>query len=99
MGFRSVISIIVTFNNLLNLFHLPALPFPFRFAHLTLALEQFVIRFAVRSSHAVPQSGELTIVVIEIEMVHGMTSSTIDEWGVGNVLAIILRCVSYVQAQ
>ena len=46
--------------------HLLRLPLPLRLAHLALAAEQLLVRFAVTSAETVPQRRELAIVVIEV---------------------------------
>ena len=53
------------------------LPFPFCLTHLALATEELLVGLAVGAAHAVPQRGELAIIVIEVEVVHGVAGGSV----------------------
>jgi len=57
--------------------------------HLGLAVEKFHIGFPVGASETVPKGSELAIVVVEVQMVHGMTSSTVNYRRVRDVFAVM----------
>ena len=84
-----ILTIIITLDGLQNLFHLLGLSGPFFLADLGLTTEKFIIRLAVAPSKAIPQSRELAVVIVEVEMVHGMTGGTIDDGAVGHIFPIV----------
>jgi len=84
-----VLAVVVSLDILENVFHLLGLPLPFVLAHLCLATKKLLIWLPVAATHAVPQGSKLTIVVIEIEVVHGMAGGAVDDRGVGNVFAVV----------
>ena len=82
-------SVILALNLLNCVLHLNSLPFPLLLAELLLTSEEFLIGLPVAAAKTVPQSSELAVVVVEVEVMHGMAGSTVDNGAVGNVLAIM----------
>lgn len=74
------------FHELLHLFDLPI---PLISAHLCLATEKLVVRLAVALSESIPESGELTVVVIEVKMVHSVASRPVDDGAVSDVFTVM----------
>jgi hypothetical protein len=82
-------SLIIALDLLDDLLHLPRLPLPLVLGHLGLPLEQLVVGLPVAATQSVPQGGELTVIVVEVEMVHGVAGGAVDDGGVGDVLAVV----------
>ena len=85
----SVLAIIIAlylFDQLLHFFHLP---FPLFRAHLALPPEEFLVWLSVAASQTIPERGVLSIVVVEVEVVHCVARSTVQDWAVGNVFSIM----------
>jgi len=57
---------IISFNLFHNLFHLLDLLLPLILAHLSFPVEKFHVGLAVRAKEAIPESGVLAIVVVEV---------------------------------
>ena len=87
----TITSVIITLNSLHNGLHFLRLALPFVFTHLAFAAKELVIRLSVRPTEAVPQRRELTVVVVEVQVVHGMACCAVDDRGIGNVFAIVLE--------
>jgi len=87
--FMPIAPIVVPFHLLLHRLHLLALPFPLGFAHLRLSVEQLVIWLAVWAPKTIPQRGELPVVVVEVQVVHGVAGRAIDETRIGNIFSVI----------
>nr|GFD55168.1 hypothetical protein [Tanacetum cinerariifolium] len=62
---------------------------PLALAHLELLLEQLVIRLSVAAAHAVPERCKLAVVVVEVQVVHGMARSAVDDRRVVCILSIM----------
>jgi hypothetical protein len=58
-------------------------------AHLQLLLEELVVGLPVAAAEAIPEGGELSIVEVEIQVVHGVASGAVDDRVVGNVFAVV----------
>lgn len=84
-----VLAVILTLNVLKDSLHLLGLSLPLFLVHLCLTAEKFFVGLPVATPHAVPQGGELSIVVVEVEMVHGVTGGSVDHRAVGNVFTIV----------
>ena len=69
-AFGSIVTVVVSFHLLLQLFHFFGLSLPLAFAHLALPAEQLVVRPTVAAAHPVPKRCELAVVVIKVQMVH-----------------------------
>jgi len=65
------------------------LPAPLVFAELLVPLEELLVWLSVTSANPIPQCGELAIVIIEVEMVHGMASSAIDDGRIRNIFTVM----------
>ena len=74
----SVINVI-SLNNLLYGLHLFDLGFPSCFILLFTLVEQLLVWFPVTVTNSIPKSGELTIVVVEVQVVDCVASSTVDD--------------------
>lgn len=85
----SVGSIVFAFNFLNHLLHLGDLTLPFLLSHLGFSSEKLLVWLAVAASESVPQCCVLTVIVVEVQVVHGVASSTVQDWAVGNVFAIV----------
>ena len=85
----SVSSVIATLDFLDNFLHLLDLTIPLLLAHLTLTSEELIIWLFVAATEAVPEGGVLTVVVVEVQVVHGVASSTVNYRRVGDVLAVV----------
>lgn len=86
---RRVTAVILALDGLENRLHLLGLALPLLITHLGLAAEELLVRLAVATAQAVPKSGELAVVVVEVQMVHGVAGSTVHDRAIGNVLAIV----------
>jgi len=78
-GLCRVLPVVLAFNLLLDSFHLLSLPVPLVRSELGFASEEFLIWLSVAASQSVPQRCELTVVVVEVQMMHGMASSAVDD--------------------
>ena len=88
---RLISPIVLPFNLLDNLLHLLRLPLPFRLAHLRFPPEQLVIRLPVAPAQPIPQRRELSVVVVEVQMVHRMARCAIHNNAVADVFAIVYQ--------
>lgn len=88
-GLLPVIPVVVSLDLLLKLLHLLRLPLPFCLAHLRFSTEQFIIRLPIATTQSVPQRSELPIVVVEVQVVHCVACSAVEEVGIGYVFAVI----------
>lgn len=84
-----VLAVILTLNFLEDSLHLLGLSLPLLLVHFCLATEKFFVGLPVATAHAVPQGGELSIVVVEVEMVHGVAGGSVDHRAVGNVFTVV----------
>ena len=87
--FRLIRPVVFALNFLNDLLHLRALLLPHVLAHLQLLSEQLVVWLAVAAAKPIPQRSELAIIVVEIEMVHCVARSTIDNRRISDVLAVV----------
>lgn len=72
-------------------FHLLGLALPLLLGHLLLALEELLVGLAVAPAEPVPQRGVLTIVVIEVQMVHGVACGAVDDGTVRHVFTVMYQ--------
>lgn len=86
---RTVGPVVLALDFLDELLHLDDLPVPLVGSHLGLLDEQLRVGLAVRSTEAVPESGELAVVVVEVQVVHGVASGAVDDGRVGHVFTIV----------
>ena len=84
-----VVPVLGTLDLQLHFLYLLSLSCPLLLPHLGLAAEQLLVRLTVAAAQAVPQSGELAVVVVEVQMVHRMTGGAIDEGRVGDVFTVV----------
>lgn len=85
----SVRTVVITLNLVLDLLHLLNLSPPLLSTHLALLAEELSIRCAVGSSNTIPQCEVLAVVVVEVKVVHGVASRSVDDWGVHNKLSVV----------
>lgn len=52
-------------------------------------IEQFVLWPTVRSADSVPKGCKLSIVVVEVQVMHSVACSTIDDWVVRHVVSVM----------
>lgn len=64
-----VSTVVLALDFFLDLFHLLGLSLPLCFAYFGGLVEKFVVRFAIASTHSVPQGGELSIVVVKVQTI------------------------------
>lgn len=62
---------------------------PLLLAHLRLSAEKLLVGLAVAATQTVPESGKLSVVVVEVQVVHGVAGRTVHDRAVGDVLAIM----------
>lgn len=84
-----VCTVVVALNVLENGFHLLGLSLPLFLVHFRLASEKFLVRLTVAASKTVPESCELSIVVVEVEMVHRMAGRAVDYRAVGDIFPVM----------
>lgn len=65
------------------------LKLPLGLAHLLLLVEEIGVGLTVGAAEAVPEGGVLAVVVVEVEMVHGVAGGAIEDGAVGHVLAVV----------
>ena len=85
----SAIPVVISFDFLLNLLHLFRLPLPFGLARLRLSAEQLIVRLSTATTQSVPPRGELPVSVVEVQVVHCVACSTVDDEGIGYVFAVV----------
>ena len=84
-----VAAVIVSLNRLEDRLHLLGLAAPFFLTHLGLTTEQLLVGLAVTATKTVPERCELPVVVVEVQVMHGVASGSIYNWAVGNVLSVM----------
>jgi hypothetical protein len=89
LGLGLVASIVAAFDFLDNVFHFLDLALPLGRSHLGLAAEELVVGLAVAATETIPEGGELSVVVVEVQMVHGVASGTVDDRAVGDVFTVV----------
>ena len=89
LGLGLVASIIGAFDFLDNVLHFLDLALPLGCAHLGLAAEELVVGLAVAATKTVPESGELSVVVVEVQVVHGVASGAIDDGAVCDIFTVV----------
>jgi hypothetical protein len=87
LGF--VAAVVAALDLLDNGLHLLDLALPLLLAHLALTAEKLLVWLAVTAAEAIPEGGVLAVVVVEVEVVHGVAGGTIDDGRVGYVFAIV----------
>lgn len=89
--FRDVIiaSFVLALYLFYHLLHLSCLSSPLFLAHLQLSGEELFVWFPVATANTVPQCGKLPIIVVEVEVMHRVAGSAVDDGRVGDVLAIM----------
>lgn len=85
----AIAPVILALDLVLDLLRLLGLLLPLLGAHLSLAPEEFLIWHAVAAAKTVPEGGELAVVVVEIEVVHCVAGSAVDDGAVSHVLAVV----------
>jgi len=86
---RTIRAIILPFNLLNHPLHLNNLLLPLLLGELVSPPEQLLIRLSVAASQTIPQSRVLAIVIVEVQVVHGVTRSAVYERAVGQVFAVV----------
>lgn len=86
---RAIRAIILALDILHNLLHLLGLPRPLLSGHLRLPAEQRLVGPAVAAAQAVPQRGILAVVIVEVQVVHGVAGGAVEDRAVGGVLAVV----------
>lgn len=86
---REVLAVVFAFHCFENCLHFLGLSLPFGFIHLRLAPEEFLVGLPVAATETVPQCGELSIIVVEVEVVHRVASSPVDDRAVGNIFSVV----------
>lgn len=86
---RRILAVVGALDRLQDGLHLLGLSLPLLLGHLGLPTEELFIGLAVAASQAVPQRGELSVIVVEVQVVHGVARSTVDDRAVGDILAIM----------
>jgi hypothetical protein len=86
---RAIRPVVLALDLLDELLHLNDLPVPLVGRHLSLLDEKLSVRLAVRAAETVPQGGELAVVVVEVQVVHGVARGAVDDGRVGDVLSIM----------
>ena len=84
-----VTAIIFSLDILENRLHLLGLTLPLLVTHLGLASEKLLVGLAVAATQTIPKRSELAVVVVEVQVVHGVAGGTVDDGTVGNVLAVV----------
>lgn len=87
--FRLVHPIVFAFNLLPDDLHLLNLLVPLSLAHLELFAEKLIVRLAITATNAIPQRRELAVVVVEVQMVHSVAGSAVDDRIVSVVFAVV----------
>ena len=82
-------TVVVGLDLLDDPFHLLHLLLPLGLAELGLAVEQLHVGLAVRAAETIPESGELAVVVVKVQVVHGVTCGTVDDGRVCNVFTVV----------
>ncbi len=84
-----ILPIIFALHLLNDRLHFLLLPLPLLLSHLRLASEELLVWLTVTAAESVPQGRELAVVVVEVEVVHCVACSSVEDWGVGNVFAVV----------
>ena len=84
-----VFAVVLALDVLEDSLHLFGLSLPLFLAHFRLAAEEFLIRLSVTASETIPESGELSVVVVEVEMVHRVAGSTVNHRAVRNIFSVV----------
>lgn len=84
-----LLGLMAGFDLVVDGFRFLDLALPFGLSHLGLAAEELVVGLAVAATEAVPEGGELTVVVVEVQMVHGVAGGTVDDRAVGDIFTIV----------
>lgn len=87
--FGRVAAVVVSFDIFEDRLHLLGLALPFFVTHLGLAAEELVIGLAVATPKTVPEGCELAVVVVEVQVVHGVASSTVHNGAIGDIFPIV----------
>jgi hypothetical protein len=86
---RTVRPLVLALDLFDQLLHLDDLSVPLVGRHLSFLDEQLGVRLAVGAAEAVPQRRELAVVVVEVQVVHGVAGGAVDDGRVGDVLAVV----------
>ncbi len=88
--FASVInSLIISLNLPLDLLHLLGLLLPFLLAHFRLPSEELRVWRTVATAHSIPQRRVLSVVIVEVQMMHGMAGGAVQDGAVGDVFSVV----------
>lgn len=89
LGFRQVAAVVIALHILEDGFHLLGLTLPFLLVHLGLTAEELFVGLPVATTQTVPEGSKLSVVVVEVQVMHGVASSSVDHRAVGHILAIM----------
>lgn len=89
LGFRQVAAVVIALHILEDGFHLLGLTLPFLLVHLGLTAEELFVGLPVATTQTVPEGSKLSVVVVEVQVMHGVASSSVDHRAVGYILAIM----------
>lgn len=84
-----ITTIVTTLDFLKNGFHFLGLFFPFFLSHLRLTLEELFIWLAIAASKSVPQGCVLSVIVVEVQMVHGVARSAVDDGAICDIFTVV----------
>ena len=89
LSLGEILAVVVALDILEDGLHLLGLALPLVLGHLGLPPEELLVGLAVAATQTVPEGGELAVVVVEVEMVHGVAGGAVDDGAVGDVLAVV----------
>lgn len=85
----TVASVVFALNLNNHSLHFLGLSLPLFIAHFGLLGEQLVVWLAVAATKAIPESGELAVVIVEVQVVHRVASGAVDDRAVSHVFTIV----------
>ncbi|KAM3073416.1 hypothetical protein ACMFMF_006622 [Clarireedia jacksonii] len=71
------------------LLHLRNLPLPLLLSHLALPPKQLLIWLSIAAPQAIPKSRVLSVVIVEVQMMHGMARGAVENWAIGYILTVV----------
>lgn len=86
---RFVFAVVLALDLLRHVLGALRLELPLGRAHLLLLVEEVGVGLAVGAADAVPEGGVLAVVVVEVEVVHSVAGSAINDRAIGHVLAVV----------
>lgn len=87
--FLQVAAVVITLHVLEDGLHLLGLTLPLLLVHLGLTAEELFVGLPVATTQTIPEGSELSIVVVEVQVVHGVAGSSVDHRAIGHILAIV----------